>query len=114
VKENPQCSYLQPPPELLQAATTFLIQTPTAILPSALLPAYPQPQSYGPQSLHLFLNNEQSYQENQETHEHSVSSNVWADFQATQNAYIATKPWLQFFQAHNDHNKKKLASKTPA
>ena len=96
VKENPQLSYLQPPLELLQAATTFIIQTPTAILPSALLPA--QPQSHGPQSLHSFLNNKQSYQE---AHEHSASSNVWADFQATQNAYIAMKPWFQFFQAQD-------------
>jgi hypothetical protein len=39
---------------------------------------------------------------------------VWADFRATQNAYIATKPWLQVFQARDDRNKKKLASKTPA
>ena len=110
VKENPQLTYLQPPTELLQAAATFLIQTPTPFLPSALLPAHPQPQSHGPQSPHPF-HNEQSYQE---THDCSLLSNMWADFQATRNAYIVTKPWLQFFQARDDCNKKKLARKTPA
>jgi hypothetical protein len=39
---------------------------------------------------------------------------VWADFWATQNAYIVTKLWLQFFQACDDRNKEKLASGTPA
>jgi len=118
VKENPQLAYLQPPPELLQAAATFLIQTPTAILPSALLPADPRPPTYPellpyqPPPPDPVLDNEQPYQENQDS---SASSNMsGADFQATRNAYIATKPWLQFFQARDDRNKKKLASETPS
>ena len=40
VKLRQDFDYLRPPADLLQVAATFLIRTPTAILPSALLPSF--------------------------------------------------------------------------
>src|SRR5271156_5263902 len=51
VEQRPELAYLQPPPELLQAATTFTIRTPTAILPSALLPSALLPSALLPSAL---------------------------------------------------------------
>lgn len=54
VKQKRHLEYLQPPTELLQVAATFVIRTPTAILPLALLPSSAPtfssapPQSYKP------------------------------------------------------------------
>jgi hypothetical protein len=114
VKQRPELAYLQPPPELLQAATTFTIRTPTAILPSALLPSALPPSSSSAQLLHSheppsrnpFFDDDQPYQG---THDSSG-----AHFQATQKAYIATQPWSKFFRARNELNKKKMEKETPA
>ena len=128
VKEHPNLAYLQPPPEVLQAAASFIIRTPTAILPSALLPSLysvqlqfreafsshanlAQPQfreSFSPPS---FLEDEQPYQgtpPDGSTASHMTSNN----HRASQDAHIATKPWLKFFQLHDERNKKKLEKET--
>ncbi|KAF8806938.1 hypothetical protein BYT27DRAFT_7256944 [Phlegmacium glaucopus] len=104
VRERPQLAYLQPPSELLQAAATIIIQAPTTILPSALLPsallplismsavAYPQLWEHPPSQI---CDDEQ---QSHRTHEGLAASDVSrATFQAIQNAYIAMKPWLKFF-----------------
>ena len=107
VKENPLLGYLQPPPELLQAAAGFLIRTPTAALPSSfahLQPYQPPP----PQSVFDEL------EPPQEMHGGSSASNTSrTDYQLAQKAYLATKPWLKFFEARDVLNKKRLANETP-
>ena len=109
VKERRELEYLQPPPELLQAAATIVIRTPTAILPSALLPSVALPssptylQSYEPFSPQPDLVEQQG-----------MPSMSGSDFLANRNAYIATKPWRDFFQAREELNKKKLVNETPA
>lgn len=114
VRGDSRLAYLQPPPELLQAAATLIIRTPTAILPSSLLPsssAYSQPHFREPYSPSPLADNAPL----QETyHDSAVSTMSGADFLAAQKAYIETKPWLQFFQARDERNKNKLANETPA
>lgn len=98
---------IQPPSELLQVAATFVIRTPTAILPSALLPSSSVPQVFRllqPIHSHTDLARRSHRQPYQGTHDASAVSNIsGTDFQA---AYIATKPWLNFFQAHKLLKKK--------
>src|SRR5271156_2023901 len=65
VNQRPELAYLRPPPELLQAATTITIRTPTAFLPSALPPSLSsaQPlQSHEPPSPNSFFDGNQPYQ----------------------------------------------------
>ena len=111
VKERRQLEYLQPPAEVLQVAATFIIRTPTAILPSALLPsssapppspAQPPPQSYEPHSPQPVFN------EPQPCHDNTSGT----DLQAIRKACIATKPWLKFFKAREELDRKKLAKET--
>ncbi|KAF8817374.1 hypothetical protein BYT27DRAFT_7247266 [Phlegmacium glaucopus] len=119
VRERPQLAYLQPPAELLQAAATIIIRAPTAILPSALLPsallpststsavAYPQLWEHPPSQI---CDDEQ---QSHGTHEGLAASDVSrATFQAIRNAYIATKPWLKFFNTRDALNKKKFANES--
>ena len=108
VQEKPRFGHLQPPVELLQVAATFVVRSPTAILPSALLPSSspPHPQPHGPRSPQPIFD-EQQQQPNQRMDNSSSSDMTAAVFGTKQAAYIATKPWLEFFQARDELNKKK-------
>src|SRR5277367_4306683 len=104
VNQRPELAYLRPPPEVLQAATTMTIKTPTAILPLALLPLALLPlalpplalpplalppslsSSHEPPSLNSFFDDDQLYQGSSGAH-----------FQASQKAYIGTQPWSKIF-----------------
>src|SRR5271168_504308 len=103
VNQHPELAYLQPPPEVLQAATTMTIRTPTAILPSALLPSAlppsalpPSSSSHEPPSPNSFFDDDQPCQGSSGAH-----------FQASRKAYIATQPWSKFLCARDERNKKK-------
>jgi hypothetical protein len=109
VKERPELEYLRPPTDLLQVAATIVIRTPTAILPSALLPSSApssSPAHLPPQSYNTHSPQPISY--------NTLSPQPIFDEQAIQKAYIATKPWLEFFKAREELNKKKLAKETAA
>jgi hypothetical protein len=82
-------------------------------LPSALLSSFSSthPQSYKPPSSPPVLDEPQPPP--QEMDVGSVASNMsGTDFQATQKAYLATKPWLKFFEGCDVRNKEKLAKET--
>jgi hypothetical protein len=117
VKQRRQLEYLQPPAELLQVAATFIIRTPTAILPSALLPSSAHlyspahSQSYESHSPQPVFDEQQSYQG---MHDNTSDNTSGTDLLAIQKACIATKPWLKFFQARERLNQKKLANETSA
>ena len=107
VKKDAQLVYLQPPAELLQAAATFLIQTPTAILPLALLlSSSTHLQSYESPSPWAVFDEQQPYQGV------AASDMSGTNFKAARDAYIVTRPWLKFFEACEGLNKKKLANET--
>ena len=124
VKEHPSLAYLQPPPEVLQSAASFIIRTPTGIIPSALLPSLyavqpqfrdsnpAQPQFHESFSPPSFLD-EQPYQGTPPDGS-AASHMARTNFRASQDAYIATKPWLKFFQLRDERNKKKLKKETTA
>ncbi|KDR77508.1 hypothetical protein GALMADRAFT_138610 [Galerina marginata CBS 339.88] len=72
--------HLQPPPHILQAATTFISKTPSLLPPPPLSPRR-QPQEY---SRH--------------------------EYKDVLKAYLATKPWQPFFIAREQRNKEILAN----
>ena len=99
---NSELRHLQPPPHILQLATTFISRAPSPYQAPSPFRA-PSPSTVPRTSSPSMAVSPTPHTQDNSGHEH----------ERAQRAHVATKPWEAFFAAREVHSRKILANETP-